>query len=170
MDIELQAWDDSGLTLLRALNAPHQKRYLGGPEKEEKILTRHTRYLRLDTPGATRMLRIVIDGTNVGSIGYWERDWQGLSVYETGWEVLAAFQGQGVASRAALRLIAELKASARHRWLYAFPSPENAASNALCRHLGFDLAGVEDFEYPPGVFAPHNAWRLDLSAWIPPAA
>ena len=172
VNIELKPWNENGVSLLRALNAAHQKRYLGGPESEDQLLARHARYLRLDAPGITRMLRIVVNGADAGSIGYWERDWQGDRIYETGWEVLEDFQGQGVASAAAEKLIGQLRAEARHPLLYAFPAPANAASNALCRRLGFTLTGTEDFEYPPGTVSPHNVWRLALAATppAPPAA
>ena len=58
---------------------------------------------------------------------------------------------------------------ALHRYVYAYPTPDNAGSNGICRKLGFELTGVEDFEYPKGVVSPHNIWRLDLRAWLPPA-
>ena len=41
--------------------------------------------------------------------------------------------------------------------------PDNPGSNGICRKLGFELMGVEEAEYPKGVFAPHNVWRLDLT-------
>jgi RimJ/RimL family protein N-acetyltransferase len=39
----------------------------------------------------------------------------------------------------------------------------NEASNAICRKLGFELLGEEDFEYPPGNPIRCNDWRLDLA-------
>ncbi len=47
--------------------------------------------------------------------------------------------------------------------LHAFPSVENAPSNAICPKLGFELLGEHDFEYPPGHPMRCNDWRLDLS-------
>lgn len=49
--------------------------------------------------------------------------------------------------------------------LHAFPSVQNAPSNALCHRLGFTLRGACDFEYPAGSGAVmrSNDWRLDLS-------
>jgi hypothetical protein len=35
-----------------------------------------------------------------GTIGIWSAEWRGEPIYETGWMVLPAFQGQGIASRA----------------------------------------------------------------------
>jgi RimJ/RimL family protein N-acetyltransferase len=48
--------------------------------------------------------------------------------------------------------------------LYAYPSVDNAPSNAVCRKLGFMLLGVTDYEYPPGNVLRCNDWRLDLFA------
>jgi RimJ/RimL family protein N-acetyltransferase len=49
--------------------------------------------------------------------------------------------------------------------MYAFPSVENVASNALCRKLGFTLLGDAEFEYPAGsgISMRCNDWRLDLA-------
>jgi RimJ/RimL family protein N-acetyltransferase len=46
----------------------------------------------------------------------------------------------------------------------AYPSIDNAPSNAICRKLGFALLGSCDFEYPQGSFMQCNDWRLDLVA------
>jgi RimJ/RimL family protein N-acetyltransferase len=48
--------------------------------------------------------------------------------------------------------------------MLAYPGVDNAASNAICRKLGFTLLGAEDFEYPPGHLMRCNDWRLDLRA------
>jgi RimJ/RimL family protein N-acetyltransferase len=48
--------------------------------------------------------------------------------------------------------------------VFAFPSPANEASNAICRRLGFELLGEADMEYPPGRMGRWNVWRLDLAA------
>ena len=109
------------------------------------------------------MLRVAYDGVIVGSIGYWEIEREGEPVYETGWEILDTFQGRGIGSAAAAALVARLMPLARHRYVMAVPTPQNPGSNGICRNLGFNLQGVEDIEYPLGVFSPHNVWRLDLS-------
>lgn len=168
--IALLPWDESGLYLLRAMNTPAQKVHLGGPESEEKLLDRQARYLNYHLPGDTEMLRIARGGETVGSIGYWETERNGEAGYETGWELLQAHHGRGFGSAAAIALVARLKPVARHRYVFAFPTPENPGSNGICRKLGFELIALEDVEYPKGVVAPHNIWRLDLSAWLPPAA
>jgi RimJ/RimL family protein N-acetyltransferase len=49
--------------------------------------------------------------------------------------------------------------------VHAFPSVDNAPSNAICRKLGFTLLdGAIEFEYPPGNLLRCNDWRFDLDA------
>lgn len=162
-EIRLEPWDESGLELLRRQNAPEMMAHLGGPETEEKLVTRQERYIRTDGPG--RMLRIVVEpeGEVAGSVGYWEREWQGELTYETGYAIVPEFQGCGLAV-AALRAVVERAAEeGGHRYIHAFPHVAHAASNAVCRKAGFELVGEFEFEYPKGHFAPSNDWRVDLT-------
>ena len=101
-------------------------------------------------------------GVGVGWVGFWERDWRGEGVYEMGWAVLPGFQGRGIASAAATEVVEEARREGRRRYLLAYPSVENAPSNAICRKLGFTLLGESDYEYPPGHWMRCNDWRLDL--------
>ncbi|MFD9060953.1 GNAT family N-acetyltransferase [Kitasatospora purpeofusca] len=173
--VRLEPWSEGDSELLRALNAPELMTHLGGPESEEALARRHRRYVDLTADGtrAGRMFRIVLLPTGsaevtgaaeatAGAIGFWDREWAGEQVYETGWAVLSAFQGRGVA-RAAARAVAErARAEGLHRHLHAFPSVDHPASNAVCRAAGFELLGPQDFEYPPGHPIRCNDWRLDL--------
>ncbi len=161
-EIDLMPWDETGLALLRALNTPEGKRHLGGPESEEKLLERHARYLTYDKPGEVRMMRIVVNAENVGSVGYWEHEWDGRTIYEMGWEIVASHHGRGIGKRAARQLLDLLLREGRHRYVHAFPIPENEASNAICRSLGFELVGQCDFEYPKGHCGISNDWQLEL--------
>jgi RimJ/RimL family protein N-acetyltransferase len=161
--IELLPWDAHGLELLRALNTPEQKAYLGGPETEAKLVERQERYLTYHLPGEVEMLRIARDGEIVGSTGYWEREWQGNTVYEAGWEIIAKFHGMGIGKTAVGLLLDRIRRNARQDAVHAFPAPANAASNAICRTLGFTLMGLCDFEYPKGHPMVCNDWRLGLT-------
>lgn len=160
--LTLLPWDETGLALLRSMNTPEQKRHLGGIETEEKLLDRHARYMTYHRPGEVEMLRIAVDGRVVGSIGYWEMERNGPA-YETGWEILEAHHGHGYGTAAARLLLERLKQEARRPYLFAFPAPDNEGSNGICRKLGFELLGVEEAEYPKGVWGPHNVWRLALT-------
>lgn len=160
--IALMPWSEDDLLILKACNTPDQKKHVGGPETPERVQKRNRDYARIVIPGETQMFRIDRDDTPTGSIGYWLREWQGETVYETGWAVMPQFQGQGIAGRAITDLIALLRPVARHPHLHAFPSPDNLPSNAICRKAGFTLLGEVAFEYPPGHAMRSNDWRLVL--------
>lgn len=132
--------------------------HVGGPESAEKIAERQARY---QVPGS-RQYRIVVDGEDAGWVGYWEREWLGEKVWETGWSVLPGFQGRGVASEATRKLIEIARTETRLRYFHAYPSVDNAPSNAICRKVGFELMGDYEFEYPKGNIMRCNDWRYDL--------
>ena len=169
MSIRLEPWGEEDLPLLEKLMGdPAMTADLGGPESPEKIAERQKRYQRLPGTGTGRMFKIVeaATGESVGSVGYWERESSEGPVYETGWMVLPAFQGRGVATSAASQVIQRAKAEGKHRFLHAYPSVDNASSNAICRRLGFTLVDVSEYEYPKdsGNIMRCNDWRLDLVA------
>ena len=161
--IRLEPWSSGDLWLLRRTNAPEMTEHLGGPETEEQLLARHQRYQRIGGTAGT-MFRVVLepDGEVAGSIGYWERTWQGEPVYETGWGVLPEFQGRGLAVAAARALIEWAAANGDRRHLHAFPSVDHPASNAVCRKAGFTFVAEFPFEYPKGNPIRSNDWRIDL--------
>ena len=169
MDLQLEPWSESALALLRQINTPQMRRHVGGPETENELLARHRRYLAMPETGRGRMFAVLVDGEAVGSIAYHRREWQGQEVYETGWNVLPAHQGRGIAAAAGAALVAVVREAARQPGaptaLHAFPSVDNAPSNALCGRLGFTLLGACDFEYPAGsgTMMRSNDWRLDLA-------
>lgn len=51
--------------------------------------------------------------------------------YEIGWSVLPAFQGPGFAGLATAQAVRLAREEGKHRFLHAFPSVENAPSNAI---------------------------------------
>jgi RimJ/RimL family protein N-acetyltransferase len=163
MGVHLEAWEESDLGLLgRLLGDPEMTRHVGGPESPEKIAERNGRYAQ----PRSRMFKVVDDETGdaAGSVGYWEREWRGGQVWETGWFVLPEFQGRGVASAATRLVVERARAEGTHRFLHAFPSVENPPSNAICRKVGFTLVEECEFEYPKGHWMRCNDWRLDLLA------
>ena len=165
--VRLEPWGEGDLPLLeKLLGDPEMTVHLGGPESAEKLAERQAKYERLSDSGTDRMFKIVDEETGeaVGSVGYWDKTWREQEVYETGWSVLPAFQGRGIAVEATYQAIALAKSAGKHRYLHAFPSVENGASNAICRKLGFTLLGEYEFEYPPGSYMQCNDWRLDLRA------
>jgi len=141
--------------------------HVGGPESPKQIAKRHARYAK---PGS-RQFKIVDQetGEGVGWVGYWELDWRGEEVYEMGWAVLAAFQGRGIASAATIEVVARARDEGGRRFLHAFPSVDNAPSNAVCRKAGFTRLGRHWVEYPKGNPMQCNDWCIDLEAdqaWV----
>lgn len=163
-DLALTAWAEGDLWLLRRQNEPEMTRFLGGPESEEKLADRQRRYEALTArePAVGRMFRVTRGTETVGSIGFWEREWRGEPVYETGWAVLPEYQGQRLAAAALRELVAYVATHGTRASLHAFPGFDHPASNSVCRRAGFTCLGRVDFEYPPGTPHPSNDWHLSL--------
>lgn len=164
-DVRIQPWSEDDLPLLeKLLGDPEMMIHLGGPESSEQILRRHIRYMRLDEEGTDHMFRIVSGpgGEGVGNVGYWRKTWRDRAVYEMGWLILPEYQGRGIATKAAALVIDHARREPKYQFMHAFPSIENAASNAICRKLGFTLVEECQLEYPPGRSMTVNDWRLDL--------
>jgi RimJ/RimL family protein N-acetyltransferase len=166
-EYRIEPWSQGDLPLLHSLlGDPAMMEHLGGPESPETIAERHEKYIHLPETGTGEMFKIVdaATGESVGSVGYWDRDETEGQVYETGWSVLQEFQGRGIATIATAQLIELLRAARTRQYLYAYPSEDNAPSNAICRKLGFELVGVTEYEYPiaSGNIMRCNDWRLEL--------
>jgi RimJ/RimL family protein N-acetyltransferase len=157
--VRLEPWGPDDLELLRQLNDPEMTRHLVRPETTAQLVDRQARYVVADSG----MFRVVLaaSGEAVGSVGYWEVDWRGERVYETGWMVLPAYQGRGIATAATSLAIALARAEGAHAFVYAFPSVSNGPSNAICRKLGFKFVEEHEFEYR-GAALRCNVWRLGL--------
>jgi peptidoglycan/xylan/chitin deacetylase (PgdA/CDA1 family)/GNAT superfamily N-acetyltransferase len=144
-------WGEDDEPLLHGLlGDPAMMVHLGGPESPEKIAERQARYAKPDS----KQFKIVVAGEGVGWVGYWERD----DVYEIGWSVLPGHQGRGIARQATRQAIDRARPDGKD--IHAYPGADNAASNALCRTLGFTLLEAREFEYPKGHFMLCNDWRL----------
>ena len=104
--VRIEQWTGHDLDLVVAMNALELMTELGGPETDEKLVERHNRYFSGWERGTSWMFRIMVGDEKVGGAGFWTTERQGEDVYETGWTVLGAFQGRGVAS-AAVALVLE---------------------------------------------------------------
>ncbi|TXK76121.1 GNAT family N-acetyltransferase [Paenibacillus sp. N3.4] len=162
--VKIEPWSNDDLDLLRLINAPEMMEHLGGPETEEQILSRHKRYLEIGGRGTGHMFSISFlpRFEKVGSVGYWDSMWKNDNIYEIGWSVLPQYQGRGLATAGVAEAIVNASIEQKHRFIHAFPSINNPASNAVCRKLNFSLMGQCEFEYPPGNIMQCNNWRLDL--------
>lgn len=160
----LEQWQVDDLPVLERSNTPDMTVFLGGPESDQQIVTRHTKFLHLWETGEARMFRIrsSVSHEPVGSVGYWKKNWRDKDVYETGWSVHTAHQGQGIAARALSECLHYAANNGDRDQVFAFPRTDNTASNALCGRTGFTLEGEANFEYPKGHPIRVNEWMFDL--------
>ncbi len=165
--LTLRPWTAADLAVLdRTIGNPQMMTYLGGPESPDALVRRHERYLALASSGAGEMFTIAFgpDFDTAGTTGYWQREWNGTDVYETGWQVFTEFAGRGIATQAALAIVSLLRKKSARRFLHAYPSIENIASNRVCEKAGFEKIGEVRGEYPKGRFMTVSDWRYDLEA------
>lgn len=160
-DVTIRPWQESDLSLLKSMNSEKMWEHLGGPEADEKVLKRHQRFLEFEL-GRTCMYAIMVEGKPGGSIGNWEKTWENRDVFEVGWMVLPEFQGKGVATMAAKRLLDTLRSELPGAEVHAFPSAHHPASNAICEKSGFTLKGITDFEFPKGSWMKCHDWCIYL--------
>lgn len=157
--MQLVRYTEADFGLTEALETdPETMRELGGPIAASELPAIHRR--RLKDPW---WLTVVPEraGHAVGTIGIWEKTLDGATIHETGWMVLPAFQGRGIAS-SALKLLIELaRAEPQFERMHAFPPVGNAPSNALCRKFGFTLHEQREFTYA-GRMLHCNHWSLAL--------
>lgn len=158
--ITLRPWTDDDLWLLHeTLGSPAVMEYLGGIESVEQIERRHLRYV-----SGRDMFTVRYGDAVVGSVGFWETNWDDTTAYEAGWMILPEYAGRGLATQAAVAVVSLARNQRKHRFLHAFPNVENAASNAVCRNAGFSNLGERTLEYPKGRWMRCNDWRIDLLA------
>ena len=157
--MELVRYTEADLGLTEALETDAEvMRELGGPITASELSASHRR--RLEDPW---WLTIVPSREEpaVGTIGIWERTLDGATIHETGWMVLPAFQGRGIASDALKLLIELARAEPQFERIHAFPPVSNTPSNALCRKFDFTLGEQREFSYS-GRTLYCNHWSLAL--------
>ncbi|MFI6349331.1 GNAT family N-acetyltransferase [Streptomyces sp. NPDC050560] len=86
---------------------------------------------------------------------------------EIGWMVLPGYQGRGLAKRAVRALLAPAAGTGRWGVVHALPGVGNAASNAVCRSLGFTRHGTLDVDFAGRTLRSRH-WSVDSRAGLPP--
>jgi len=162
--VALRRYTDADFALTEALETdPDAMRELGGPRAVAELAEAHRR--RVLDPWWTTI--VIDDGVAVGTIGIWPKEYGGRSIHETGWMVLPAFHGRGIASAALGLLIKRVRSAPQVDGMHAFPPISNAPSNALCRKFGFTLLEAADFNYA-GRPLRCNHWELRTDSGPPP--
>lgn len=165
--VALRPWSGGDLPLLgRLMGDPAMTHYLGGPESPKELRERQLRYAGL--PPEQGRMYVILAGENekpAGSVGYWETETAEGKSWETGWSVLPEYQRLGVATKAAALVLEEVRALGRHRTVHAYPLVGNAASNAVCRKLGFTFQREVELESrrANGDIERYNDWCFDLT-------
>ena len=158
--MELVPYSDRDMSLVEELECdPEAMRDLGGPVERDRIPEIHARRLATVAAGEWYFKIVPEPGSPpAGTIGIWSARWRGQEINETGWMVLPAFQGRGVASRALELILSMARKTNRFDRIHAFPSVSNAPSNALCRKFGFRLSEETNFDY--------RGTRLRVNVWV----
>jgi RimJ/RimL family protein N-acetyltransferase len=160
--VDIRPWTDGDLSVLERNNTPEMTVHLGGPESAEKLVERHERYQRGWHEETAWMFTAWLGDEPVGLVGYWNRSHVGRDVYECAYGIFPEFQGRGLAAAAVTACLEHAAQHGVRDEMYAYPNVTNGPSNALCRRLGFELEGEQDFEYPKGHPIRANAWRYAL--------
>ena len=165
-NVRLVPWTEDDFALLVRLNAPEMTKHLGGPETLEQLERRHMRYMAAAGSDSSHIFKAMLEpeGVSVGGVNFWDREWNGEDFYEMGWGVLPEFQGRGIASAAVAQAVELARATKRRAAVHAFPSVENAPSNAICRKTGFTLRGEVQFEYPKDHWMQCNDWVIRFAS------
>lgn len=141
---------------------------LGGPLPRDGIEAKVETDVRKTRADVYWVSMIVPDGaepdTVAGNVTLWSHeDGDDAGLSEIGWMVLPEYQGRGLAKRAVRALLERACDDGRWGVIHAFPGVTNAASNALCRSIGFTLVGERDVTFAGRVLRA-NHWRIDPSS------
>jgi RimJ/RimL family protein N-acetyltransferase len=162
--VELRPYADEDLWLSEELETdPEAMSELGGARSKEKIAEVHRKRVDGNVPKPWYFV-IVPEGEQrgVGQIGVWESEHDGAPIHETGWMVLPAYQGRGIATAALGDVVERARSDPVIERIHAFPGVTNEPSNALCRRFEFELLGEVELPRDDGVL--HcNHWALDVA-------
>lgn len=139
---------------------------LGGPVPQEGIEDK----VRRDVDQAVAdvaWIKMIVPGDDssevAGSVVLWPHKAKDETISEIGWMVLPEFQGQGLGKHAVRVLLEAARDDGRWGLVHAFPAVTNAASNGICRSIGFRMKGQEEVTFAGQVFRT-NHWVIDPQA------
>ena len=152
------------LALREAIESdPKMMEELGGANTREQIERAHLGALESVAAGTCLYLKIVTGNSRagVGYIGVWSSSFRDEPINETGWMVLPKFQGRGLATQAVREILWLATSEKKFQTIHAFPGIYNAASNALCKRIGFERIEECEVEYQSRTLK-CNHWRIQL--------
>ena len=137
---------------------------LGGPLPPE-LQPDKTRRDAAEAAADTAWIKMVVPDPDTpdvvaGSVTIWSHDIDGGPASEIGWMILPQFQGRGLGKSAARALLEQARDEDRWGVVHAFPATGNAASNGICRSLGFRFVTELDVTFADRVLR-SNHWTID---------
>ncbi|KUH40728.1 MULTISPECIES: GNAT family N-acetyltransferase [Streptomyces] len=141
---------------------------LGGPLPREGIADKVRRDIEQASADLAWIKMIVPDPATpekvAGTVTLWSHDAGDAEgdgpVSEIGWMVLPEFQRQGWGKRAVRALLEQARDQNRWGVVHAFPATTNAASNGICRSVGFRFLSEVDMTFAGRAFKA-NHWTVD---------
>ncbi|MFF7019753.1 GNAT family N-acetyltransferase [Streptomyces klenkii] len=143
---------------------------LGGPLPREGMADKVRRDARQADADLAWIKMIVPDPDTAdvvaGTVTIWSHDTGNGPISEIGWMVLPEFQGRGLGKRAVRRLLDQARNEDRWGVVHAFPATSNAASNGICRSVGFRFAGEQEVLFA-GRSLRTNHWSITVRGEAP---
>ena len=137
---------------------------LGGPLPRAGLEAKVRSDVESAAAGESLIKMIVLDEAMsdvvAGSVVLWSHEEGGETISEVGWMVLPEFQGRGLAKLAVRALLESARDEKRWGLVHAFPGVTNAASNGVCRSVGFTHIGERDVTFVDRVLHT-NHWIID---------
>ena len=165
--LTLSPWAEKDRALITALYAdPLASRDFGRTLSAKESGATFDKYMSaFNLYGFTRWKLTLKDGTFIGTTGVMRvMDHQALGTHdEIGWRLLPAFWGKGYATEAARAAQNDVQHRCNLRGLITYTSPDNLASSAVMKRLGYIRTPDRDFSahYPTVVGEWHGkVWRV----------
>ncbi|GHB62103.1 hypothetical protein GCM10010377_61470 [Streptomyces viridiviolaceus] len=136
---------------------------LGGPLPREEMADKVRRDAREAAADLAWIKMIVPDPHTpdvvAGTVTIWSHDTEDGPISEMGWMILPEFQGRGLGKRAVHALLSQARDEDRWGVVHAFPATRNAASNGVCRSVGFRFLARREVEFAGRVLN-SNHWAI----------
>ncbi|MFE0508403.1 GNAT family N-acetyltransferase [Streptomyces sp. NPDC058964] len=143
---------------------PVMMAHLGGPLPGEGMADKVRRDAQQAAADLAWLKMIIPDPASpdvvAGTVTLWSEETAAGPISEIGWMVLPEFQGQGLGKRAVRTLLEQARDQDRWGLVHAFPATSNAASNGICRAVGFRFLSEVDVTFA-GQALKTNHWVMD---------
>ncbi|MCX4574732.1 GNAT family N-acetyltransferase [Streptomyces sp. NBC_01571] len=143
---------------------------LGGPQSREGMAAKVCRDAEQAAADLAWFKMIVPNPATpevvAGTVALWSHTPDDGPISEIGWMVLPQLQGQGLGKRAVRALLDQARDENRWGVVHAFPATNNAASNGICRSVGFRFVSETDLTFAGQIFKT-NHWAVDPRTDLP---